>query len=230
MKKIYGGLLLVIIIILLTGCNNISKEDMINKSTKLDLHTLTSDLDSNYKNAKEKYENNIYSITAGVISVEEKYAKIELYTMDDVDDYLEVHFNDSDLNQLKAGQKIEFVGKIKNITKKGEYENYIINISNAYYLTDVVEISGIIEAHYGLNTCSLSLINYWGDEDNDEYTTYELDKVISYGSCYKTKIKGTELKDGDNITIKGKVIETDNDTADDDDWTITEIESIKVKK
>ena len=98
MKKILLIIICEICLLGITGCG-MSKKNMIEKATKLNVKVLNSELDSNFKTAKDKYEGNIYEISAGVISVEEKYAKVELYNTDVTSDYLEVYFNSDDLKK-----------------------------------------------------------------------------------------------------------------------------------
>ena len=225
-KKILSILLMVVLLIGLTGCGE-SKETMLEKSTKLSVKHLKKDLYENFKIAKEKYEGNVYEISAGVISVEEKFVKIELHNIDVDREYLEVYFEEEeDLYKIKANQKITFVGKITDITKNND-KNIEIKIKNAYYISDIIEVSGEFKS-YGSSVCSFYLYDYYNENDRDNYTVYELDEIVEYTTCRNPKINGIEINYGDKITIKGKAIETDNQSGYDDNWTITEFESIKV--
>lgn len=234
-KRILVSLLVFTTLFLITGCVNASKEDMVKKATDLSIRTLESDITANYKNAKDKYEGNVYSMIGGIINIEDNFAKVELYNVDVESSYLEVHLNNNDLKKLESGQKIEFVGKISKIDKKDD--EFIVKIDNAYIVSDTIEVTGKFEP-YGQNECSYYLYDYYDSDDTDyydsddtdNYTTYMLDEVATPGTnCNNIKIDGTEVKYGDTITIKGKVIETKNNTAYDDDWTFTSVESVSVK-
>ncbi len=222
-KKILLTILCGVCLIGLTGCG-MSKEEMIKESKSLNGKQLYKDLTSNFKSAKEKYEGNIYKISAGVISVEEKFAKIELSDIDFDKDYLEVHFNSDDLNKLKKGQKITFVGKISNITNSNN--NFNVKIKKAYYIDDIIEITGQVNYHKAdslmIDYCYLDV--YFDDK---EKTKYDLGNFTKYISTNFAEISGKKIKNGDTITIKAKVEEKDNNTAYDDIWTVTEIKDIK---
>ena len=222
MKKRITILLFILIgVISLCGCGKISKEEMIRNSSKLGIKTLTSDLDSNYNTAIDKYKNNNYRIVAGIISVEEKFAKVELYNIDNEKSYLEVHFNNDDLKKLKARQKVEFVGKITKIDKSAD-GNIIIKVDNAYIVNFTVEFTGEFKEYEKSGMCVL----YIRDEND---AIYDFGTVIKNRSCnYGETVNGTYIKRGTKVTVRGKVSETVNNTVYDDDWTFTEIESITV--
>ena len=157
-KKIWYILLMGVLLVGLTGCGE-SKEAMLEKATKLSVKDLRKELYDNFKTAKEKYEGNVYEISAGIISIEEKYAKIELHNIDVDREYLEVYFSDEDLTKMKANQKITFVGKITNITKNSD-NNIEIKIKNAYYVSDIIEVSGKFKS-YGSSKCSFYRFTFY---------------------------------------------------------------------
>lgn len=226
-KKLMLSLFIFICLFFITGCGKVSKENMIKDATKLSIKTLEADIDANYKNAKDKYEGNIYSMVGGIISIEENFAKVELYNVDVDTSYLEVHFDNDDLKQLKSGERLEFVGKISKINK--DDDEFIVKIDNAYIVSDTIEVTGTFEP-YGSYKCSYYLYDYYDSNDTDNYITYMLDEIVTPGTnCNKVKINGTEVSYGDTVTLKGRVIETKNNTAYDDDWTFTSVESVIVK-
>lgn len=226
-KKLLTSLLVLATLFFITGCGNASKEDMVKKATDLSIRTLKSDITANYKNAKDKYEGNVYSMVGGIINIEDNFAKVELYNVDVESSYLEVHFNNDDLKKLESGQKIEFVGKISKIDKKDD--EFIVKVDNAYIVSDTIEVTGKFKP-YGQYKCNYYLYDYYDNNDTDNHTTYMLNEVATPGTnCNNIKIDGTEVKYGDTITIKGKVIETKNNTAYDDNWTFTSVESVSVK-
>lgn len=224
-KKLLVTLICGVLLMGITGCG-MSKENMIEKASMLNVKTLKNDLKSNFKNAKEKYEGNIYEISAGVISVEDNYAKVELYNVDVTSSYLEVYFSSDDLKKIKANQKITFVGKLSNITKDSD-DHFNVKIKNAYYISDIIEVTGTVRFHD--ETAGTRKYCYLYDYyDDNNKTTYQLTDLTTINSYSKATINGIEVENNDKITIKVKAVETDNNTAYDDHWTVTEIESIEV--
>ena len=82
-KKIILGILVVISLFIITGCGTVSKEKMIKESHELALNTFISEWNENKNNAKNKYIGNIYKIQADVISIEDNYAKMAIYGIEE---------------------------------------------------------------------------------------------------------------------------------------------------
>ena len=106
-----------------------------------------------------------------------------------------------------------------------------MQVKNAYYISDIIEVTGTIE--FNKQTTGWKkycyLYDYYGDND-EEYVTYKLTDLTTIDKLNNATIKSTKVENEDTITIRAKVVETDNNTAYDDEWTVTEIESIEVKK
>lgn len=235
MKKIISIILILIILIGLTGCS-MSKERIIKKSTRIYVGDLTNELNLNFKTAKEKYEENIYEITAGVISIEENFAKLELSDETFCEkQYMEVYFKDDDLRRLKMGQRINFVGKISNITKTNN--NLNIKVKKAHYISDEFEISGRFEkiheecydiivngklkkrcnTHYHFEFDENSENYMYHDASGYYYKFNETSRKNIYYDCSGGTIEEIKIIDGTEEIIKFY-----------DDWG-NEIEGIKIK-
>ena len=247
MKKVLYILLSLIIINNLTGCSN-SKESMLEESKKISVDKLTEEIRTNFKKAKKKYVGNVYEIDAGVFSIEDKYAKLSLrdsYLHER--EHLEVYFSDDDLEKLKVGQRINFVGKISDISKK---DNYIkIEVKKAHYISDIIEITGSfysgseencynipVENSYKIGgksfkystkkrSCHMSHYCNFSDDKND----ISYDFPYYYDEC--DLMYDLDIKEDEKITIKAKIEiefypDDDNYMISDLDWDITEIISV----
>jgi len=205
MKKILYILLVAIIVLSLTGCT-ISKERMLEKSKKIYVDELREELEVNFKKAKKKYKGNIYEIDAGVISIEEDFAKIALGDYGFYDkEYLEVHFKDKDLEKLKVGERITFVGKISDISKE---DNYIkVKIKKAHYISNIMKITGYFKKSYEEHCfstlggiCSYATVCSFHDKKN-EYISYE----YNYGHDDCDILYDLDIDEYEEVNVEAKM-------------------------
>lgn len=219
-KKIILGILVVISLFIITGCGTVSKEKMIKESHELALNTFISEWNENKKNAKNKYIGNIYKIQADVISIEDNYAKMAIYGIEEANydnyDYMKVYFNNDDLSSLKSFTKINFVGKITNID---DSDGLVIDIKNAFYINDNIKINGY------LTTTSSGDVALLCEEIGDEEIYYHLLNVKGYSTMRKVYLKDEWRDDGTTVTILGKVKYNDKDER----WDINEIDKVTFK-
>ena len=216
-KKYLLGLLVILGIFTITGCGSyISKEDMLSQAKDLSVDMLVDDLELNFKNAKEKYTGNVYQITAGVMSVEDNFAKLELYGNDYTEEYLKVYFDSDDLKILNANSKIQFVGTINEIDKNDD--KIIVTIKNAYFISDYIQITGQIKCWSSSKRCEL----YEGSYD-EEHATYELRDDVLNVSTFGAKINDVQVNNDDIITLTAKVKFDQQDF-----WNVTDIKEVKV--
>ena len=219
-KKIILGILVVISLFIITGCGTVSKEKMIKESHELALNTFISEWNENKNNAKNKYIGNIYKIQADVISIEDNYAKMAIYGIEEANydnyDYMKVYFNNDDLSSLKSFTKINFVGKITNID---DSDGLVIDIKNAFYINDNIKINGY------LTTTSSGDVALLCEEIGDEEIYYHLLNVKGYSTMRKVYLKDEWRDDGTTVTILGKVKYNDKDER----WDINEIDKVTFK-
>lgn len=219
-KKIILGILVVISLFIITGCGTVSKEKMIKESHELALNTFISEWNENKNNAKNKYIGNIYKIQADVISIEDNYAKMAIYGIEEANydnyNYMKVYFNNDDLSSLKSFTKINFVGKITNID---DSDGLVIDIKNAFYINDNIKINGY------LTTTSSGDVALLCEEIGDEEIYYHLLNVKGYSTMRKVYLKDEWRDDGTTVTILGKVKYNDKDER----WDINEIDKVTFK-
>lgn len=219
-KKIILGILVVISLFIITGCGTVSKEKMIKESHELALNTFISEWNENKNNAKNKYIGNIYKIQADVISIEDNYAKMAIYGIEEANygnyNYMKVYFNNDDLSSLKSFTKINFVGKITNID---DSDGLVIDIKNAFYINDNIKINGY------LTTTSSGDVALLCEEIGDEEIYYHLLNVKGYSTMRKVYLKDEWRDDGTTVTILGKVKYNDKDEC----WDINEIDKVTFK-
>lgn len=219
-KKIILGILVVISLFIITGCGTVSKEKMIKESHELALNTFISEWNENKNKAKDKYIGNIYKIQADVISIEDNYAKMAIYGIEEANydnyNYMKVYFNNDDLSSLKSFTKINFVGKITNID---DSDGLVIDIKNAFYINDNIKINGY------LTTTSSGDVALLCEEIGDEEIYYHLLNVKGYSTMRKVYLKDEWRDDGTTVTILGKVKYNDKDER----WDINEIDKVTFK-
>ena len=193
---------------------------MIKESHELALNTFISEWNENKKNAKNKYIGNICKIQADVISIEDNYAKMAIYGIEEANydnyDYMKVYFNNDDLSSLKSFTKINFVGKITNID---DSDGLVIDIKNAFYINDNIKINGY------LTTTSSGDVALLCEEIGDEEIYYHLLNVKGYSTMRKVYLKDEWRDDGTTVTILGKVKYNDKDER----WDINEIDKVTFK-
>lgn len=188
-KKLLGILFCGILLFGLTGCG-VSKEEMIKQSTKLTFQVLEADIISDLEMAKEKYIGNVYEISTGVIFKSDEYAKMSnyqtLYT-----DVLEVHFsNKTDLEKLELHNKVTIVGRITEITKNVN-NNFDVKIEDAFYISNVIEITGNFHTHYdGMDdrnngNCGFVLMETLPNIDSTKQSNYILTNLVTIKNCKK---------------------------------------------
>ena len=168
----------------------------------------------------QSYIGNIYKIQADVISIEDNYAKMAIYGIEEANygnyNYMKVYFNNDDLSSLKSFTKINFVGKITHID---DSDGLVIDIKNAFYINDNIKINGY------LTTTSSGDVALLCEEIGDEEIYYHLLNVKGYSTMRKVYLKDEWRDDGTTVTILGKVKYNDKDEC----WDINEIDKVTFK-
>lgn len=113
------------------GGNRISKEQMLETATKLDINKLKTAMTQNQLRAKEEYIGKIYKYDGFIENITDNYV-----SMGD----LKVYLSKDELKQLNSNQAITVVGELQ-ITENNNYE-----LNNAYFVSDTIDITmGIVE-------------------------------------------------------------------------------------
>lgn len=237
-KKVIGILMCGIIILLLTGCGRMSKDEMLKSAEILEINELRNEMTENLSRAKSEYNNKVYKCTDYVYSIENDYIYLG-------PDNIKVYLSTEEMNKLSRGQKISIVGKLENLNLEteedimglGEFTEYNIygTMKNAYLIDETFEIEGTISIN-NKNNWYCHLINSLDEKYYLEDNILEENKNFDDES--KTIINGVEIYDKDVVKIKGKIInnrisgvssETFS-TLSKDTYTIKDIDSIELVK
>ena len=114
-----------------------SKEEMLENSSKLSLIRINAEMKENSLNAKEEYNGKIYQYTGAIDEITENY--VVLNSQGKLEERILVYLSKEEIRQFKKGQVIVVVGEL-------QFENsYDYKLKNAYFVTDSIDIKlGII--------------------------------------------------------------------------------------
>ena len=190
-KKLLLILLIVFGTFSLVGCGNknnekeekISKEDIIKQAREVDLGVLYSNYSTNKAKAEKNYVGNYYKISGYINAIESDY--VTLSSSSKGATYMKVYLSKDELAELDRKYMIVVVGEIKG------YEDNLVIMKDAYYVTNEFEIEG--------------LIDYCGTIDKGFYCKTQApvyyihvtqEQAIAYDEKGKTiKVKGNIPKD-----------------------------------
>ena len=227
-------ILAVVIVIMPKG--KMSKEEMLEVAQELNITEFTNTINDNILKAKETYNGNIYRYTGFVSNIETNYAEIG---------NIKVYLDKESLKTLNKNQKVEVVGKLENIDAEEEqksvagttYEEtkFTGEMKNAYIKNDIFEITGIVDVadEYKLvssysgkiSETKRELKEWYCHIGNYDITEFSETKNFVNNIVEKNIVLGTEITDGNSVTITGKVF---NITSNNAKYQIKDLKTIKV--
>lgn len=216
-------LIITIIIIILVANNKMSKKDMLDIAKELTFQDINEEMENNQTRAKEKYIGNVYLITGYI----KEFNDNKIILKDTGNSEIVVTLSKEEIINLDNGQKVMIVGKFNDFksnkeTKQlggGSYteETYTLYMKNAYIEKDNFTITGTIsipELQYylyshitGKQTLEKHTIDEWYcSVDGIDITDFAETKKFTTNENEKSTISNVSVKDGDTVTIKGKII------------------------
>ena len=206
MKKGLSLLLALVMCLSLCACgektnNGISipkgmtKEEMLNNAKTFDVAEWKSDMEKNQMAAQEKYEGNVYTISAFVEKVENNKCTLAFFIDPNVGAstyYVIAPFDKETLLTLNVGERINLVGEIKSV------QDQRIVLDSAYYLDNFTELT--------IEICS---ILYSSASDKlPWYCTADIrgsvdDMRSPYCNVYLDGEVLADLNEGDKVTVRG---------------------------
>ena len=175
--------LLLIILLLFTGCAFNKSEDIPTDASYISYSEIYNDAYNNINLAKDNYLGKYFIFVATTDSINDNCAKMT----GTKSIKLEVEFKDSnDLKKFNEKDRIEIIGKITEIKKNND--EYIIIVKNAKYKTNMITIYGTISVEG--TKAYISDSNY----------KYDISNVV----------KRTEINKPNSIIINDKEYEKDS--------------------
>lgn len=195
-----------------------SKEEMLNIAVEIDDYR--TEMKDNIARAEAKYVGNVYYITGHVSDISNDHLNVGDFT---------VYLPKEDIIKFSTGQKITVVGKIDSIAYdkvSDGWGGYILQcsgvMSNAYFVTDITELTGILTFYYmQLRDIDGRIHNREGDPtawvigldmsaDNVTEVDYHMDESIPVNhiggqNITTVQFGGLELTNKTKITVSGKV-------------------------
>ncbi len=205
----------------INNSHKMSKEEMIQVAEELKPMELTSALNDNILNAKEKYNNHVFIYKGYVEEIESDHVKIGI---------IDVYLDKDTLKTLNKWQKIEVVGVLNNVdiqtTQKTvagttyEAKTTVGEMKQAYFINDTFEFTGTIDiAEKSFQYYENGRTVYYSRKDNEWYCNLKVIEGIEYSLTENveesdrkfkeqgdTTINGITIKDGDKVKVVGKVI------------------------
>lgn len=216
-------LIITIVIIILVANSKMSKKDMLYIAKELTFQEINEEMENNQTRAKEKYIGNVYLITGYI----KEFKGNNIILEDNGNSDIIVTLSKEEIMNLDNGQKVMIVGKFNDFksnkeTKQigdGSYteETYTLYMKNAYIEKDNFTITGTIsipELQYylysyitGKQTLEKHTIDEWYCSVNGiDITDFAGTKKFTTNENEESTISNVSVKDGDTVTIKGKII------------------------
>ncbi len=222
---IIGAIIVAAIVvgIIINNSRKMSKEDMLQVAEELNTMELTSALQDNILNAKEKYNNHVFIHKGYVEVIESDHIKVGI---------IDVYLDKDTLKTLNKGQRIEVVGLLNNVDIKTstktvagttyEDKQTTAEMKNAYCINDIFSITGKVSIprrqfqYYEdrkYKTYTYTDEEWYCNVETTDKTQYSLTSNIDEGDRKfleegETKIKDISIKNGDTVTVRGKMIKT----------------------
>ncbi|MBR3882138.1 MAG: hypothetical protein IKJ36_02600 [Clostridia bacterium] len=243
-----GIIIIALVLIWVFIPSNVSKEVVLETAQELEINEFNKEINNNIERAKELYVGNAYYYTDYVDNISGTTVKLGNF---------EISLNKDDIKKITKGQMIKIVGKIKKIEMKeiqktsfmgSSYtENEIrVKMENVYLVDDTYTITGKVNIadKYLVLASNFKKVT----RDNDDWYCYieflgnevhlieEIEeKNRNFVEEGATIINGVEIKDGDNITIKCKLINNNinpisNNLYARDKVVALDIETIKINE
>jgi len=235
MKKAITLLLAAMLALSLTACGGgaqtaaetgMTKEEMLSVAEEIKFSDIFDDYQNNKARTLEKYCGNIFTISYPIGEIDTDY--LVLYTS--WLNRIKVYLSRDELLELDDGDYITVVGKIgedvETVTEMHggtEYECNVFSMKNAYFVTDIQKITGVVfmGVAYGEST-EYTIINgekvYFIDEKwvieitDSDGQVYRLDEVIPKPVNYvlgqymdSVEYSGENIINGGTITVTGKL-------------------------
>ena len=206
MKKALSLILALVMCLSLCACgeepnNGISipkgmtKEEMLNNAKTFDVAEWKSDMGKNQMAAQEKYEGNVYTISAFVEKVENNKCTLAFFIDPNVGAskyYVIAPFDKETLLTLNVGERINLVGEIKSV------QDQRIVLDSAYYLDNYTELT--IEICSILYSSASDKLPWYCPAD----IRGSVDDMRSpYCNVYLDGEVLADLNEGDKVTVRG---------------------------
>ncbi len=242
------AIVIIAVVIVIIPKGKMSKEKMLAVANDIKLEDFESEIKSNQTRAKEKYINNCYIITGYIQDFQDNSIIIydsDNYYSDTHRTKIKANLLKKDIKLLDKNQKVTIVGKISNIDFSKEdsivggarfdYDVANIEMKNAYINKDIFEITGVVDVsdEYKLVSSYSGKIGKTKRELKEWYchigdydiTEFAETKNFVNDRVEKNIVFGTEITDGNSVTITGKVF---NITSNNAKYQIKDLKSIKV--
>ena len=174
-----------------------TKEEMLNNAEIFDVAEWKSDMKKNQMAAQEKYEGNVYIISAFVETVENNKCTLAFFIDPNVGAskyYVIAPFDKETLLTLNVGERINLVGAIKSV------EDQRIFLDSAYYLDNYTELTIEIGSNIYLSVSDklpwycIADIQGYVDDMISPYCIVNLDGEVL-----------ADLNEGDEVIVRGKL-------------------------
>lgn len=207
--------------------SSMTKEEMMEKAEFFDMEELYESISQNKVNAEETLKGKIFAFDGYVQQIESDYI---IFAANNASYTMKISLSKDDILDVVTDQKVSIVGELTTVGFEEESELGgfgPISITgceaeNAYITNDTYEVSGELTFRYLTLRDLDGRIHSQGGQEDDWYfgltvpdATVEtmivsLKEAIPVnhvpGQAINTiTIDGTELKNGDNITISGKM-------------------------
>ncbi|NBI09252.1 hypothetical protein D1641_04365 [Colidextribacter sp. OB.20] len=203
-----------------TPSGGMTKEEMLEQAENSDLKELYEIISANKIKAEEELTGKIYCFNGYVDEIESDYIVLSYYG-----NTIVVYLPKDDIINLVKDQEIAVVGELGKVGYEDNSSWYIsyggCELINAYVAKDIYEITGKLTFRYlTLKEIDGSIVSQDGKEDAWYFGLTEPDAtvetmIISLSDAISVNhvpgqsidtitIDGTELKNGDNITISGR--------------------------
>ena len=206
MKKALSLILALVLCLSLCACseesnNGISipkgmtKEEMLNNAENFDVAKWKSDMGKNQMAAQEKYEGNVYTISAFVEKVENNKCTLAFFIDPNVGAskyYVIAPLDKETLLTLNVGERINLVGEIKSV------QDQRIVLDSAYYLDNYTELT--IEISSILYSSASDKLPWYCTADIQGYVD---DMFSPYCNVYLDGEVLADLHEGDEVVVRG---------------------------
>ena len=204
MKKLLALCLALAMLLPLCACGGssgtITKEEMQSAAKKLNVSKLIESAEENELRASEEYVGAIYEISGFVTAINEDSCTLETLGTDGLlhgtRSMIVVPLSREELMELSTNERITVVGEIGEIVGQT-----IIKLRSAYYISNEF-------------TLEVKITDFVYDFVSDKYPTYAGATCFGYldesflprCNVVLSREKLAELEEGDEVTVKGKLV------------------------
>jgi len=190
-----------------------SEEKFLEEATDYSFTTLHKDQSDNPARAKA-YCGKIIKVTGYIEYIYEDHVTVvpldTSYALNSPAVRLDVTFSPEDMMIFSRFDVINFVGKIDSVS--GDYSSVKIEMAEAFYIDDIVEITGKVTDQFLYNmdhNCAQMEVNTTPEQCGDYNrravrATYYATDHTDFTNYDSIKIKDVEVKPEDEVVLKGK--------------------------